>query len=264
MTYCIFTDLRHYDVKSTGITTQGDPEILGRVHDIYLDDKTWAIEWFVIETGHWYSSNKILLDSKYFTQVSPDKRCFHVSVSKTEIENAPSVGEHHPISEQRKNALLYTSFGQDALLFPGYVGVMMPHTLIERSKPPAEDDNQSDEHNTAWSETDNADRHLRSANELLGYGVSAINGELGPLTDLVIDTEQWNIMLLALDTSKWLPDRTVVVTPESIERISWEESRLFVSMSKKTVEQSPQLRDLKAIKTSYISSLSDYYLYPMV
>ena len=51
MTYCIFTDLRHFDVKS------GNDATLGRIHDIYLDDETWAIKWFVVETGHWYSSN---------------------------------------------------------------------------------------------------------------------------------------------------------------------------------------------------------------
>ncbi|ASJ70893.1 PRC-barrel domain-containing protein [Granulosicoccus antarcticus] len=263
MTYCIFTDLRHYDVKSgTQTSPSDDNETLGNIHDIYFDDDTWAIKWFVVETGHWYSSNKILLDSKYFTQVSPATRTFHVSISKADIENAPSVDEHHPVGEQRKSELLYTSFGQDTLFFPGYSGVLMPQTLIERSAVLAEQ--EMDKQEADVSDADYADRHLRSASEILGYTVSAINGELGPVTDLVINTDQWNITLLALDTSKWLPDRTVVITPESIERISWEESKLFVTMSKQTIEKSPQLCDLKAIKTSYVSTLSDYYLYPMM
>lgn len=258
MTYCIFTDFRHFDVKS------GNEETLGRIHDIYLDDETWAIKWFVVETGHWYSSNKVLLDSKFLTNVSPASRTFHVSIGKEDIENAPSVEEHHPVGEQHDNALLYTAFGHDTLLFPGYAGMIMPQTLIERSQSSLDEEENRPEQDATVSAADYADRHLRSANELLGYTVSATDDTLGPLTDLVINTSRKTITLMALDTSKWLPDRTVVIVPQSIDRISWEDRKLFVTMDKKTIEHSPRLQDLKSIETSYVSTLSDYYLYPMV
>jgi sporulation protein YlmC with PRC-barrel domain len=259
MTYCIFTDLRHFDVKS------GNEETLGRLHDIYLDDETWTIKWFVVETGHWYSSNKVLLDSKYFTDVSPKTLTLHVSIGKSDIENAPSVEEHHPVSEQHQNAFLYTTFGHDTLLFPGYAGMIMPQTLIERSLHSLEEEEEiRHEKESIVSDADYADRHLRSASEILGYTVSATDGTLGPLTDLVINTSQWNITLMALDTSKWLPDRTVVVVPQSIERISWQDRKVFVNMDKTTIKNSPRLQDLKDIETSFVSTLSDYYLYPMV
>ena len=255
MTYCIFTDLRYFDVKS------GNDETLGRIHDIYLDDETWAIKWFVVEAGHWYSSNKVLLDSKFLTDVSPANRTLHVSIGKEEIENAPSVEEHHPVSEQHNSTFLYTTFGHDAMLFPGYSGMIMPQTLIERSLNSTDEDSKQE---AVVSDADYADRHLRSASELLGYTVTATDDALGPLTDLVINTSQRSITLMALDTSKWLPDRTVVIVPQSIDRISWQDRKLFVTMDKETIEQSPRLQDLKSIETSYVSTLSDYYLYPMV
>lgn len=257
MTYCIFSDLRHFEVKS------GSEVTLGRIHDIYLDDETWAVKWFVVETGHWYSSNKVLLDSKYLTDVSPANRSLQVSIGKEDIENAPSVEEHHPVSEQYNNAFLYTTFGHDTLLFPGYAGLIMPQTLIERSFDSL-DDQSSQAQETTVSEADYADRHLRSANELLGYTVSATDGTLGPLIDLVINMSRRTITLMALDTSKWLPDRTVVIIPQSIDNISWPDRKLFVTMNKETIEQSPRLQDMKSIETSYVSTLSDYYLYPMV
>ncbi len=258
MTYCIFTDLRYFDVKS------GNDETLGRIHDIYLDDETWAIKWFVVETGHWYSSNKVLLDSKYLTDVSPATRTFTVSIGKEDIENAPSVEEHHPVGEQHDNAFLYTAFGHDTLLFPGHAGMIMPQTLIERSLHSLDEEESRPEQEGAVSDADYADRHLRSANELLGYTVSATDDTLGPLTDLVINMSRRTITLMALDTSKWLPDRTVVIVPQSIDRISWADRKLFVTMNKESIEHSPRLQDLKSIETSYVSTLSDYYLYPMV
>ena len=257
MTYCIFTDLRYFEVKS------GNDVTLGRIHDIYLDDKTWAIKWFVVETGHWYSSNKVLLDSKYLADVSPGTRTCHVSIGKQDIENAPSVEEHHPVSKQHENTFLYTTFGHETLLFPGYAGMILPQTLIERSLHSLDEDSDL-EAGASVSDADYADRHLRSANELLGYTVSATDGTLGPLTDLVINMSRQTITLMALDTSKWLPDRTVVIVPQSIDRISWQDRKIFVTMNKESIEQSPRLQDLKSIETSYVSTLSDYYLYPMV
>lgn len=257
MTYCIFNDLRHFEVKSN------NDETLGRIHDLYLDDETWAIQWIVVETGHWYSSNKVLLDGKYLTDVSPATRTSQVSIGKKDIESAPPAEEHRPVSEQHDNTFHYTAFGYDTMLFPGHAGLIMPQTLIERT-PPSLDEDSSPEQEAAVSEADYADRHLRSANELIGYIVSATDGTLGPLTDFVINTSRKTITLMALDTSKWLPDRTVVIVPQSIERISWQERKLYVTMDKNAIEQSPRLQDLKSIETSYVSTLSDYYLYPLV
>ncbi len=107
--------------------------------------------------------------------------------------------------------------------------------------------------------TESEDQMLARANS-----TPLIAGKKGSPTDLVINTSRRTITLMALDTSKWLPDRTVVIVPQSIDRISWQDRKLFVTMNKETIEQSPRLQDLKSIETSYVSTLSDYYLYPMV
>lgn len=252
MTYCIFSDLRHYDVN-------GHSEHLGKLHDIYLDDQTWEIKWFVIETGNWFSSNKILLDSQKILKISPAEGSIDVALTKEDVENAPSASEHSPVSEQHQNEFRYMAATHNTLLFPGYAGLMMPTTLIERPESLSETEQALED-----SARDTADRHLRSAAEIDGYTISASDGQLGALSNLVINTEQWSIDLLALDTSKWLPGRTVVISPQSIERISWEDRKVLVRMDKETIEASPELHDLKAIETSYVSRLNEYYRFPMV
>ncbi|MGQ7848441.1 PRC-barrel domain-containing protein [Granulosicoccus sp. 3-233] len=252
MTYCIFSDLRHYDVK-------GSSDHIGKLHDIYLDDETWKIKWFVVETGNWFSSNKILIDGEKITSITPQEGSFQVSLTKKDVEDAPSADEHQPVSDQHRNEFSYIAASHNTLLFPGYAGLMMPATLIERPGEPVGAEKELQE-----LAREQADRHLRSASEIEGYTIHAADGKLGPLSDMVINTEQWTIDLLAVDTSKWLPGRTVVISPRSIDRISWEERELMVGMEKETIEESPELHDLKAIETSYVSRLNDYYRFPMV
>lgn len=252
MTYCIFSDLQNYDVK-------GGTEHIGKLHDLYLDDETWQIKWFVIETGNWFSSNKILLDSQKITSLSPHDATLHVALTQQEVENAPSASEHPPVSDQHRNEFSYVAASHNTLLFPGYAGLMMPTTLIERPDRPSEAEKDLDA-----MAREQADRHLRSASEIEGYTIHASNGKLGPLSDLVIDTSEWTVELLALDTSKWMPGRTVVISPLSIDRISWESRELMVKMDKATIEASPELHSLKAIETSYVSRLNEYYRFPMV
>ncbi|ASJ70798.1 PRC-barrel domain-containing protein [Granulosicoccus antarcticus] len=252
MTYCIFSDLRHYEVSSS-------TENIGRIHDVYLDDQSWKVRWFVVETGHWFSSNKVLLDPRKVLEVSPETRNITVSASKESIQNAPSAEQHPPVSDQNEQKYNYIVTNHDTLLFTGYAGAMMPPTLVERAQTAT-----SAEQELQDSVRQSSDRHLRSASELDGYTVSAIDDTLGPLSDLVINSESWTIDLLALDTSKWLPGRTVVISPQSVDKISWDERKLMVKMDKETIEQSPELGDLKSIETSYISRLNEFYRYPMV
>ncbi len=48
----------------------------------------------------------------------------------------------------------------------------------------------------------------------------------------------------------WLPGRTVVISPQSVGSVSWQDRKLNVKKDKKTIEQSPELRDIKSIETS--------------
>lgn len=252
MTYCLFSDLRHYDVK-------GNADEIGKLHDIYLDDQSWKIRWFVVETGNWFSSNKILLTPENIVGVTPGTGTLHVALSKQDIENAPHAEEHLPVSDQDQNEVRYTAVNRHALMFPGYAGLMMPPTLIEQTQPLSEDERELQE-----AVREQQDRHLRSAGEIEGYAISATDGNLGALSDLVVNSEEWKVELLAMDTSKWLPGRTVVVSPQGIDHISWRERELAVTMDKETIKESPELQSLKSIERSYVSKLNEYYRFPMV
>jgi hypothetical protein len=69
---------------------------------------------------------------------------------------------------------------------------------------------------------------------------SAAIGNLGHVEDFLIDDETWAIRYSIVDTRNWLPGRKVLVSPEWIQRVSWEESKVYVDLSKRHIEAAPE------------------------
>lgn len=65
--------------------------------------------------------------------------------------------------------------------------------------------------------------------------------EMGRVDGFLFDDEQWTIRYLVLDTRKWLPGRTVVISPASIQAVDMEEKRVLVQLTKNQVKGAPDL-----------------------
>jgi hypothetical protein len=83
------------------------------------------------------------------------------------------------------------------------------------------------------------DIHLRSAKEVRGYHVQGSDGELGHVDDLIADDASWRIPYLRLDTSNWGLGKKVLVAPRWATRISWEDRKLYVRLSRQAIKDSP-------------------------
>jgi hypothetical protein len=76
------------------------------------------------------------------------------------------------------------------------------------------------------------DRHLRSTYGVSGHHIQALDGEIGHVEDFIIDDETWAIRYLVVDTRNWWPGKKVLVSPQWIESVSWEERKVFVNLSR--------------------------------
>ena len=72
------------------------------------------------------------------------------------------------------------------------------------------------------------------------YDIQATDGELGHVGDFVVDDQTWAIRYLVIDTRNWSPGKKVLVSPKWIERVSWDESKVFVNLSRETIKKSPE------------------------
>jgi hypothetical protein len=83
------------------------------------------------------------------------------------------------------------------------------------------------------------DAHLRSAQTIIGYKVQADAELAGHVEDFVLDDKSWAIRQLVVSVGSWLSNRRVLISPRSIERISWDESKVMVKLTMEAIVGSP-------------------------
>ncbi len=99
---------------------------------------------------------------------------------------------------------------------------------------------------------------LRSIKQLYGDKLGASDGDIGHVKDFYFDDQNWAIRYLVVDTRNWWPGKRVLVSPQWIERISWNESKVFVNLSRETVKQSPEYSE-EALTRDYETRLHQHY-----
>jgi hypothetical protein len=102
------------------------------------------------------------------------------------------------------------------------------------------------------------DTSLRSAAELTGYHIEATDGAIGHAEDLVIDDETWEVRYLIVDTQNWWPGKKVLVSPEWIDRISWDDAKVYVDLSRQAIQNSPEYGP-GALDRTYEERLYEHY-----
>jgi sporulation protein YlmC with PRC-barrel domain len=91
---------------------------------------------------------------------------------------------------------------------------------------------------------------LHKISKLQGYHIVAADGEIGHVDDFLID-ENGRTRHLVVDTSNWIGGKSVLISPESIEKIDSPEKEIRVRLTRAEVEQCPSLdsADIELIET---------------
>lgn len=99
---------------------------------------------------------------------------------------------------------------------------------------------------------------LRKTKELIGYKLSATDGEIGKTKDLYFDDRSWVIRYLVADTGGWLSDRKVVIPRVVLGEPDWPTKRFPVGLSKKQVEDCPPISEHEPVSRRHETSLHEY------
>jgi len=239
--------------KLIGYTISAKDGELGKVSEFYFDDLTWSIRYLVVETGKWLSERKVLIPHAALRQTDWQSETFQVSLTMEQIRNSPVTDTEKTVSRQHEIDL----FNHYALpvywesgLYAGSTG-MVPFIPIVDIK--AMDENDE------LVKQSQGDPHLRSTNEVEGYHIHANDGEIGHVVDYIVDDEKWNICCLIADTRNWLPGRKVLIASQWITRIDWDESEVYVNLSRESIKNSPEYDPSKPISMDCQSELSNYH-----
>jgi hypothetical protein len=221
------SELRNFTLRAK------DGEI-GRSRDFLFDDEKWTVRYMEANTGKWLLGRRVLISPLSIGEPQLDGREIPVNLTKKEIESAPDVDEHEPISEQFEREYYgyygypYYWVGGDVWGLHGY-----PTDLLQQANYRQETPKPDQEEKIRKS-------HLRSMHEVEGYNIHATDGEIGHVSDFVIDTENWAVRYMVMDVRRWLPGPSVLIAPQWIDRVSWHEKEVFVDIDKKAIETAPK------------------------
>jgi uncharacterized protein YrrD len=101
--------------------------------------------------------------------------------------------------------------------------------------------------------------HLRSTNNVDGYNIRAVDGEIGDVYDFIFDDNTWKIDFIVVDTGKWLPGKKVLISPKLIRKIDWVSSSVVINVPVEKVKNSPVFDPHQPLTETYETSLHDHY-----
>jgi uncharacterized protein YrrD len=80
-----------HDVSGRNIqATDGE---IGHVEDFIIDDETWAIRYFIINTRNWWPGKKILISPQWIERVSWSESKVFVNLTRKNIKQSPEYTE---------------------------------------------------------------------------------------------------------------------------------------------------------------------------
>jgi hypothetical protein len=207
---------------------------IGHVKDVYFDDQNWAVRYVVANTGSWLPGRLVLLPPHVFGGFHLSGKLLGITLTRSQIEDSPSIEAHMPVSRQYE-AEFYRYYGLPYYWQGSGLWGMSGFPIIQTPEPAI----PSVPFDELASQSERADAHLRSAADLHGYLVKGSDDEIGQLGDLLMDERSWTIQELVIKTGHWLSGREVPIPTSAVERISFEESTVFVNMTQADVENVP-------------------------
>lgn len=243
-----------HSVKSLIGSTMGatDGEI-GKVKELYFDDETWVVRYLIVDTGNWLSGRVVLISTEAIVNADWDNKIFSVNLTKEQIKNSPDINTDLPVSRQQEIQLLKyypwvkywgAGFSGEMAVSPGPLAMGLPRTNFTEEK---------------TNQEQNADKHLRSTDNVTDYNIKATDGEIGHVEDFILDETKWKIDFLIVDTRNWLPGKKVLISPKLINEIDWENATVSVDTSVAIIKDSPKYDPAQLIHVVDHDSLYEHY-----
>ena len=238
-----------------GFTIRAMDGELGSLDQFYFDDESWGVRYLVVNSGDWLGGRLVLVSPIALRHAEWESRRLDVALTKKQIQNSPLIDTHKPVSRQHE-ALYLGYYG-----YPYYWGGPFMWGLASYPAGLTVDRVAvtQGEALRARAGKESPDSHLRCTDEVTGYHIEASNGEIGHVKDFLVDDETWAIRYLEVNTRNWWPGKKVLVAPQWIDNVSWPDSKVYVNLTRETIQNGPEWNAGTAITREYENRLYDYY-----
>lgn len=218
--------------KMTGRIVQASDGEVGHVCDFLVDDASWSLRYLVVQTGPWLEGRKILLTPESF-----ERNALYISdplptgLSRTKIASSP-LFETDQVIYRAYEKEYYDYYGwsaywenpnSDANAVSAMIGPAQMREIVP-------------------------DRiHLRSVSSIAGFRLHANDGATGHVASFTIDTRRWTVGAIVVETGHWYAGKQILVLTESVERINYDDSAVFVRLS---------LEDIRSTRANAVAQAS--------
>jgi uncharacterized protein YrrD len=87
-----YKELRGFAIRAT------DSHI-GRISDVYFDDRDWRVRYCVVDSGRWFSKRHVLIGTRPLSVSDFTRRELWVRLSKTEVTGSRTASTDKPVSK---------------------------------------------------------------------------------------------------------------------------------------------------------------------
>jgi hypothetical protein len=207
---------------------------IGHVKDFYFDDQNWVVRYLVADTGSWLPGRQVLISPHAFGNLHKAGKLLRVNLTRKQIEDSPSIESHKPVSRQYEEEY-YRYYGWPYYWQGDALWGLSGFPILELPSKPF----PSEEATSSGPPSERADAHLRSTQAVNGYHIKASDGMIGHIYDFMMDAQSWAIGRLVIKTGHRFSGKEMEIPTSKVERISWDESTVFISLTKEAVERSP-------------------------
>jgi uncharacterized protein YrrD len=221
---------------------------IGKVCDLYFDDVDWVVRYLIVDTGVWLPGRKVMISPQAVDSIDHKLHAVLVSLTRERIQGSPNVDTDKPVSRQHESEFNryygYSTYWAQSMNWGR--GPMPPVAA-----PSASDLLELQERRLADALP--SESHLRSAHEVAGYSIRALDDSVGRVRDFLFDDETWTLRYLVVETRRWLFGRRVLLRLGSVQRVDWAARCVDVSQMRDQIEHgcefdpdNPPLGDLEA------------------
>jgi hypothetical protein len=240
-------DLERYTVRAS----DGD---VGSVVNFLLDDERWTVRYLVVETTGFFDGRRVLISPISFRGADWSTKRFHLALTMDKVKKSPGVDVDQSVSRQHEMDY-HRYYGYSPYWgYPGIWGMGPYPGALALARSNESYDSHPDKA---------ADCHLHSAMEVRGYNIQGSDLEIGHVEDFIVDDSTWAVRYIVVDTRNWWFGKKVLVPPQWANRISWEDRKVYVDLSRKAIKDCPEWNPDAGINREYEVRLYDYYGRPM-
>jgi hypothetical protein len=264
---------------------------MGHVDDFYFDDLDWIVRYMIVRTGSWFAEKQVMLSPSVIREVAWEEEALYVDLTQDQVKESPDLDLEKPVTREQEMELAryyrwpsYWLGAPTGVAATGIPAAGIPPMSIPTTGVPShianditstgisDADVSNREANTGETKTEAELRraaqaqglhhYVHGVKEVTGYHIAATDGEIGHVDDFFIDEENWQIHYLLIDTGNWLPGRKVLISPNWITAIVWEDSEVRVNVAREQVKNSPEYDPRGAVDRRYESDLHMHYGFP--